>query len=249
MGRKKLPRVIRVCFAEGCINTFEVKITAGQRFCSLQCSASYVNSPEIIAKRAKTASGQTRSPEACANISKAVHEAYLRLTPEQLADRCANATIGQINRFKKPEEREKQRVSHKGLCSGADSVHWKGEDHYRGSYHPNFTEAFKVKIRDRDGHICQICKLREEQVGRVLSVHHIHYDKMNDCSKDEDFISLCVSCHISTNHNCEYWTEKLKGASAIYSIGVYFGIGSDRTLVPGLRFDGKDMLPEKKEKK
>lgn len=79
------------------------------------------------------------------------------------------------------------------------------------SYHINFTEEFRQKIRERDNHICQLCKLTEDKFDEKLSVHHIHYDEeTNDCSNFDDFISLCRSCHgVTSVGNRAYWENKL----------------------------------------
>ncbi len=76
------------------------------------------------------------------------------------------------------------------------------------NYNENFTKEFRRQIRERDNHICQLCNKIEEENGRKLTVHHIFYDEeTNDCSNDRDFITLCISCHMKTNFNREYWTN------------------------------------------
>ena len=74
-------------------------------------------------------------------------------------------------------------------------------------YHSNFNESFKQKIRDRDNHQCQICFILEEDKDKKLDVHHIHYDKDNDCNNDADFVSLCTSCHAKIQWNREFWEQ------------------------------------------
>lgn len=72
-----------------------------------------------------------------------------------------------------------------------------------------FTESKKRKVRLRDNNTCQECGLHSsmsiEKYGCDLHVHHIDYNKKNP-NKD-NLISLCVSCHMKTNHNREEWED------------------------------------------
>jgi hypothetical protein len=70
-------------------------------------------------------------------------------------------------------------------------------------YPPDFNERLKEKIRERDGRVCQLCGISEEEKGKKQSVHHIDYDK-NNCD-EENLIALCHDCHIKTNLNREDW--------------------------------------------
>jgi hypothetical protein len=96
----------------------------------------------------------------------------------------------------------------------------------RGSLHPNwrggiskepysfeFTINLKEKIRKRDGYVCRLCgmgeKIHIEKTGKVLSVHHITYDKKN--YDERLLISLCNWCHTKTNFNREFWAKYFMG--------------------------------------
>ncbi len=80
------------------------------------------------------------------------------------------------------------------------------------SYSPEFINI-KDKIRKRDNYTCQICNITEKEhieiCKYVLSVHHIDYDKENN--QDNNLISICLSCHIKTNYNRNYWTNYFRG--------------------------------------
>ena len=52
----------------------------------------------------------------------------------------------------------------------------------------NFTKARKRDIKERDGNACKVCKK-----GGKLHIHHIDGNKKND--RDDNFITLCGSCH------------------------------------------------------
>ena len=83
--------------------------------------------------------------------------------------------------------------------------------HGEGSfpYPMKFNDVLKLKIRDRDNHICQNpdCHITEQEhlltIGTILDVHHIDYNKMN--CKEENLISLCRICNIRANQNRDYW--------------------------------------------
>ncbi len=78
---------------------------------------------------------------------------------------------------------------------------WKGGLSYL-PYCFKFNKELKEEIRERDNRICQLCGKTEEENGRKLDVHHIHYDKEN-CYPD--LITLCNSCNIKANFNRDYW--------------------------------------------
>lgn len=74
-------------------------------------------------------------------------------------------------------------------------------------YNKAWGHKLRVKIRTRDGFICQVCKITEEQhkekYHKPLVIHHIDYDKQN--CKEENLISLCCSCHGRTSKPKEFW--------------------------------------------
>ena len=74
-------------------------------------------------------------------------------------------------------------------------------------YDERFSEDFKERIRKRDHYACRVCGLPQEENGRSLDVHHVDYDKKN--TVESNCVSLCNSCHGSTNHNRDYWQQHL----------------------------------------
>ncbi len=66
-----------------------------------------------------------------------------------------------------------------------------------------FNETLKSKIRERDAHTCQFCKIPETDCGQALDVHHIDYDKTN--SESANLIALCHSCHSKTGTHRKHW--------------------------------------------
>lgn len=82
------------------------------------------------------------------------------------------------------------------------SSNWKGGIS-KLPYCEKWTEELREDVRNRDGHICQLCNLDENS--RKHPVHHIHYLK-EDCYPD--LITLCSSCNTKVNFNRDYY-EKL----------------------------------------
>lgn len=96
--------------------------------------------------------------------------------------------------------------------AGENCPWWKGGyQSCEGVLYPSvFNNYLKRKIRKRDNYTCQECG--KQKVSRLLCVHHIDYDKMNNM--EDNLISLCGSCHAKTNCNRNFWqqrfTDKLK---------------------------------------
>lgn len=94
---------------------------------------------------------------------------------------------------------------------GEKASGWKGGKSFE-PYPATFNAPFKRKIRERDGHVCAICKLWGN------SVHHINYVKMD--TVPENCIILCGSCHGTTGINRNYWQAtltKLMSARQLYN--------------------------------
>lgn len=74
-------------------------------------------------------------------------------------------------------------------------------------YPLKFNNLLKFKIRQRDNFMCQCCKRTEKQeikkINRVLSIHHIDYNKEN--CKEDNLITVCNKCNSKANNNRNYW--------------------------------------------
>ena len=70
-----------------------------------------------------------------------------------------------------------------------------------------FNERFKELIRNLYNRHCFLCGKTEEENGRRLDVHHVNYDKNCLCNTECEFVPLCISCHVKTNHNRKYWED------------------------------------------
>lgn len=94
--------------------------------------------------------------------------------------------------------------------SGEKHPNWRGGIS-KEPYSQEWTEILKQKIRERDNYRCKYCKMTEEEhlivVGRVLTVHHIDYDKKN--CMENNLIAACSGCNARFNFNREYWKDLL----------------------------------------
>jgi hypothetical protein len=97
------------------------------------------------------------------------------------------------------KERKKRYKKEKHPC-------WRGGVS-RMPYPYKFNKDLKNKIRSRDNYKCQKCGISHSKSKKLynytLPVHHIDYDKQN--CKEENLITLCVSCHCKTIFNVDYW--------------------------------------------
>lgn len=84
--------------------------------------------------------------------------------------------------------------------SGENHYNWKGGKSFE-PYSIEFNEAFKVKVRTRDGYICAICKMFGN------NVHHINYIKTD--TSPFNCITLCSKCHTVTNYHRDCWQTQL----------------------------------------
>jgi hypothetical protein len=128
--------------------------------------------------------GQRRSEEAKQNMRKPKSE-----------EAKANMKIAQ----NKPEVKKKH--------TGENNSNWQGGIS-KEPYSQNWSRNLKKIIKDRDGNACQLCFVHENELeGMLLKqglvIHHIDYDKKNDCF--DNFITLCHPCHGRTNKDREGW--------------------------------------------
>ena len=69
-----------------------------------------------------------------------------------------------------------------------------------------WTDTLRESIRQRDGYMCQMCGIHQDELkGRFkqFDIHHIDYDKDNCDPKN--LMTLCRKCHVKTNFNRNYW--------------------------------------------
>lgn len=109
------------------------------------------------------------------------------------------------------ETREKirQTLKIKGIkppiMFGEKNPCWKGGISFE-PYSIDWTRTLRQSIRERDKYTCQLCGEIQEE--RAHSIHHIDYDKLNN--NPNNLITLCISCHMKTNHNRKFWIEHFR---------------------------------------
>ena len=81
---------------------------------------------------------------------------------------------------------------------GEENPAWRGGVS-QDMYPPEFNDALKLSIRERDGFTCQLCDDGEN--GRAHAVHHVDMDKQN--VSDNNLVTLCNSCHRGKAHGPE----------------------------------------------
>ena len=93
---------------------------------------------------------------------------------------------------------------YKGLYKGENSPSWQGGKSFE-PYGLDFNKKLKGQIRKRDNYTCQECYQTEKDLGYILRIHHIDYNKKNN--NPTNLIGLCKSCHAQTNFNRDDWTK------------------------------------------
>ena len=82
--------------------------------------------------------------------------------------------------------------------TGKNGSNWQGGISFE-PYPIIWTRSLKKAIKQRDGHLCQLC------FNKGIAVHHIDYIKKN-CFLD-NLITLCLSCNAKVNFNRDHWME------------------------------------------
>jgi hypothetical protein len=119
--------------------------------------------------------------------------------PRHLIEQIAKKTsITLKNKWKTEDYRNK--------LIGENASNWQGGKSYE-IYPKEWNKNIKLYIRNRDKYTCQICGILESCCNRNHAVHHIDYNKKN--CEINNLITLCLSCHIKTNVNREYWCNFL----------------------------------------
>lgn len=166
---------------------------------------------ETRKKISATLKGHKPSKESIDKMSKALRG---RRLSKETRERMSKAQRGRVVsketrlRMKKawkgiPKSKE-QRGKMSEMKRGCKNPNWQGGISFL-PYPVDWVDSLKESIRERDGYICQMCGIHQEELGKKLDVHHIDYDKENLDPKN--LISLCRGCHMKTNHNRGEWQK------------------------------------------
>ena len=127
---------------------------------------------------------------------------------EESKSKMSASKTGKNNPMYGKVRTEEWKTKHSECMSGENHWNWQNGKSFE-PYGIDFNDELRERIRERDNYICQKCSITQEEsiskYNKILSVHHIDYDKMNNNS--ENLISLCTSCHSKTNYNREDWIE------------------------------------------
>ncbi len=89
---------------------------------------------------------------------------------------------------------------------GKGNPNWKNGKSFL-PYSPQFNEALKNYIRERDNYTCRLCGMSQikhlKKYSCKLPIHHVNYDKA--CKDGRKLISLCHKCNGKVNSNRKYW--------------------------------------------
>lgn len=96
---------------------------------------------------------------------------------------------------------------------GKDNPNWNNGSSFE-PYSPEFNKPLKQRILERDNYTCQEPNCLGKH--KKLHVHHIDYDKTNN--NLENFITLCIGCHIKTNSKNKriYYTKFYSEIVSVY---------------------------------
>lgn len=106
---------------------------------------------------------------------------------------CGNTFEVRINSVKK--------FIHTHNVRGENNPNWSGGLHDQD--YVGFTRKLRLAVKERDDNECKLCFI----FGVKLDVHHIDYNKKN--SVLGNLITLCSSCHATTNFNRSFWQARL----------------------------------------
>lgn len=98
-----------------------------------------------------------------------------------------------------------------GYMEGENNPNWLGGISFE-PYDPEFNDELKEQIRARDDYTCQLCRTHQTHLKRLLSTHHIDYNKENN--DPSNLTSLCNSCNARVNYDRGFWTDYFVGVLA-----------------------------------
>lgn len=158
-------------------------------------------SEETKVKQSTSMLGHTVSDETKQKIRSTLRARYFGKIVKRkphTEERKRNISISKTGKPQSKESNLKRSLA----LSGPKSHLWRGGISFE-PYPLGWNRIHREQIRNRDGYKCQLCGVHEVECSRRLHVHHIDYNKENIDPKN--LISLCLSCHMKTNYNREYW--------------------------------------------
>jgi len=101
-------------------------------------------------------------------------------------------------------QKVRKTIADGGLLSLENNGRWLGGKSFE-PYGLAFNKKIKEVIKERDKQ-CMMCNTNLiilKELKRRVHIHHIDYIKINNFK--ENFVTLCVNCHMITNSNRNHW--------------------------------------------
>ena len=160
-----------------------------------------------VGNKGKIISEEQRKKLSIANKGKTMSEEQRKLlskinTGKHLSEETKRK-LSAYHTGKSPSETTRKKLS--DAIRGDKCYLWKGGISFE-PYCVKFSREFKERVRAFFGYCCVECGV--PQNGRKLHVHHVNFNKMSCCDNTLPlFATLCMSCHMKTNFNREYWQQ------------------------------------------
>lgn len=120
---------------------------------------------------------------------------------KQISEIARKKMLSSENPAYKPENREKAGARFRG----ANNPRWNnGSCAHLKPYYLGVARNARRAAKKRDNHTCQECGTQTSK--NKTHTHHIDYNKYNN--QESNLITLCISCHMKTNSNREFWQKR-----------------------------------------
>lgn len=146
--------------------------------------------------------GRARTAEEIDKTSGRNHRMFGKHHTSEARSKISSALVGRP--AKGPP---KGRVPwNKGLI-GEKSHNWRGGVRWE---YTGFPESLRDEIRERDGWVCRICRIKQIDLRRKLDIHHIDNNPKNP--DKENLIALChkCNCKVSRRSDRGFWSIILR---------------------------------------
>ena len=176
-----------------CKKEFEIPFKQrDQKFCSLSCTSMYGWS---LGKRKRAL-----FEKPCDICSKPIKTTPYRVK-EGRGKYCSKACyIVAMKRgeYAKPFSEESRIKLSKKRIGKLNPAFKHGKSPGAKRYKGTFPRRIKEKVRQRDNYTCQKCFVKESELPKKLSIHHLDENPLNDSL--DNLLSVCNSCHHSYFH-------------------------------------------------
>jgi len=170
---------------------------------------SVIKERNFCSRKCYRLSTRRRGKVCCSNCGKKMVKvnSYIKKNKHHFCSKkCQGKFLtGENNPSKRPEVRKKLSMENNPAWLGGISFE---------PYGLEFNNKLREKIRKRDNFCCQQCFRHQNELRTKtnkkyrLHVHHIDYNKKNN--NQNNLISLCIVCHLSTSFDRLDWANHFK---------------------------------------